>query len=144
MCLWCFPISLSLHLPQQVTVIFQYEYKRTFYYNSITGDSNHLEFIYYSDFLTILLLKPVSRKTHISIMLLHGVCNTVGPEICNLIKAWKIDWSSINPAHFFTHRLPGEKGKESLGPIIIKVNVIPGSTSSDTTHEVFQEILLFL
>ena len=32
----------------------------------------------------------------------------------------------------------------SLGPVVIWIGVIPGSTSSDTAHEVSQEILVLL
>ncbi|KAH9010412.1 hypothetical protein EDB84DRAFT_1445726 [Lactarius hengduanensis] len=75
---------------------------------------------------------------------LNGVWETVGPEIVDLITAWKINWSSVDPARFFTHATLGEKEKGSLGPVVIWVGVIPGSTSSDTAHEVSQEILALL
>jgi len=45
---------------------------------------------------------------------------------------------------FFTHGLLGEEEKGSLGPVVIWVGVIPGSTSSHTAHEVSQEILALL
>lgn len=71
--------------------------------------------------------------------------DTVGPEICDLIKAWKINLSSVNPARFFTHGPPGEEEKNgNLGPVVIWIGVIPGSTSSNTAHEVSQEILSLL
>src|SRR5258707_6058392 len=38
----------------------------------------------------------------------------------------------------------GVKAKGSLGPVVIWVGVIPGSTSADTAHEVSQEILALL
>ncbi|KAG1839249.1 hypothetical protein F4604DRAFT_1885309 [Suillus subluteus] len=126
--------------PSPVMSLFvsQHKYKRISYYNNITRDSDHLELIYHSDFLTILLLKPISRHAHIPVKSLHGVFYTL------LNGAWKINWSSINSACFFTHRLSEEEGKGSLSSIIIWVNVIPGSVSSNTSHEVSQEILSLL
>jgi hypothetical protein len=69
---------------------------------------------------------------------------TMGPKIVDLIMTRKINWSSVDPAHFFTHAMPGEEEKGSLSPVIIWVGVSPGSTSSDATHEVSQEILALL
>ena len=69
---------------------------------------------------------------------------TVGPKMHNLTKAWGIKWLSIDPAHFFTHGLLEEEEKGSLGPIVIWVGVISNSTSSDTTHDISQEILELL
>ncbi|KIY53267.1 hypothetical protein FISHEDRAFT_63434 [Fistulina hepatica ATCC 64428] len=128
------------------------EYERTSYYNGITGDGDHPELVYRSDFLTTPFPKPVGRHAHIPVKSLrgvfdtplNGVWDTVGPEIRDLIKARKINWSSVDPARFFTHGPPGEEEKGSLGPVVIWVGVIPGSTSSDTAHEVSQEILMFL
>ena len=128
------------------------EYERTSYYNGITGNGDHPELVYRSDFLTTPFPKPVGRFAHIPVKLLrgvfdtplNGVWDTVGPEIRDLVKARKIIWSSVDPARFFTHRPPGEEEKGSLGPVVIWVGVIPGSTSSDTAHEVSQEILALL
>jgi len=76
---------------------------------------------------------------------LNKVWDTVGPQIKDMIKAWKINWSSIDPVRFFTHPLPGESDKKgTLGPVVIWVGVIPGSTSADTAHVVSQEILTIL
>ena len=124
------------------------EYERISYYNGITQDGDHPELVYRSDFLTTPFPKPVGRYANIPVKSLrgvfgtplNGVWDTVGPEIRDLIKARKINWSSIDPARFFTH---GEE-KGSLGPVVIWVGVIPGSTSSDTAHEVSQEILALL
>ncbi|KAG0697475.1 hypothetical protein DFH29DRAFT_984263 [Suillus ampliporus] len=38
----------------------------------------------------------------------------------------------------------GDEAKGSLSPIVIWVGIIPGSTSANTTHKVFQEILILL
>ncbi|KAH9071484.1 hypothetical protein EDB83DRAFT_2517301 [Lactarius deliciosus] len=128
------------------------KYERTSYYNGITGDDDHPELVYRSNFLTTPFLKPVGRHTNIPVKTLrgvfdtplNGVWDTVGPKIRDLIKARKINWSSIDPARFFTHGPLGEEEKGSLGPVVIWVGVIPGSTSSDTAHEVSQEILTLL
>jgi hypothetical protein len=136
-------------------VVSQYtpdNYERTSYYNGIAGD-DHPELVYRSDFLTTPFPKPVGRHAHIPVKSirgvfgtpLNGVWDTVLPKICDLIKARKIKWSSINSARFFTHEPPGEEEeKGSLGPVVIWISVIPGSTSSDTAHEVSQEILALL
>ena len=128
------------------------EYERTSYYNGITGDDDHPYLIYRSDFLTKPFPKPVGRHAHIPVKSLRGVFDTplngvwdsVGPEIRDLIKARGVHWSSVDPARFFTHGPPGEEEKGSLGPVVIWVGVIPGSTSSDIAHEVSQEILTLL
>ncbi|KAF8803527.1 hypothetical protein BYT27DRAFT_7235021 [Phlegmacium glaucopus] len=112
------------------------------YYNGITGD----------DCLTTPFLKPSGRHAHLTVKSicgvfktsLNGVWGTVGPKICDLIMAWGINWSTIDPAHFFTHGPPGEEEKGSLSPIVIWLGVIPNSTSSNTAHGVSQEILKLL
>ena len=71
----------------------------------------------------------------------NGVWDTVGPEIRDLVKARKINWSSVDPARFFTHGPPGEEKRGSLGPVVIWVGVIPDSTPSDTAHEISQRSL---
>jgi hypothetical protein len=127
------------------------EYERTSYYNGIAGD-DHPELVYRSDFLTTPFPKPTGRHAHIPVKSLRGVFNTplngvwdaVGRQICDLIKARKINWSSINPARFFTHAPLGEDVNGSLGPVVIWISVNPGSTSADTAHEVSQEILALL
>lgn len=58
--------------------------------------------------------------------------------------ARQIHWSSVDPTRFFTYAPLGEKTKGSLGPVVIWVRAIPGSTSADTAHEVPREILSFL
>jgi hypothetical protein len=137
------------------TVVAKYspdEYEKMSYYNGITGDSDHPNLVYRSDFSTTPFPKPIGRHAHIPIKELRGVFgtplnsvwDTVGPKILDLIKAREIHWSSIDPARFFTHALPGEETKGSLGPVVIWVGVAPGSTSSDTAHDVSQQILALL
>jgi hypothetical protein len=128
------------------------EYERMSYYNGITGDGDHPELVYRSDFLTTPFPKPVGRHAHVPVKSLRGVFDTplnsvwdtVGPQICDLIKAREIHWSSVDPARFFTHGPPGEEAKGSLGPVVIWVGVIPGFTSADTAHDVSQEIVALL
>ena len=127
------------------------EYERTWYYNGISGD--HPVLVYRSDFLTTPFPKPVGRFFRIPVKSARGafgtplnaVWDTVGPQVLELIKARKIRWSSMNTARFFTDGPRGEEEEGgSLGPVVIWVFVIPGSTSSDTAHEVSQEILTLL
>ena len=128
------------------------EYKKTSYYNGITGDANHPYLVYRSDLLTTPFPKPVGRHAYLPVKSLHGVFNTllndvwdaVGPHFRNLIKARKVDWLSIDPACFFTHPLLEEETKGSLGPVVIWVGILPGSTSANSTHKVSQEILTLL
>ena len=147
--------SAALTFASDATVVSEYtpdEYERGSYYKGITGDGDHPELVYRSDFSTKPFPKPVGRFAHIPVKSLrgvfdtplNGVWDTVGPEIRDLVKARKIIWSSLDPARFFTHGPPGEEEKGSLGPVVIWVGVIPGSTSSDTAHEVSQEILALL
>ncbi|KAJ7310608.1 hypothetical protein DFH08DRAFT_718779 [Mycena albidolilacea] len=122
--------------------------------NSITRDDGDPVLVYRLTFVT-LFPKPLGRFTHAPVKSLrevydtplkrlNGVWGTVGPQIHDLIKDWKINWSSIDPACFFTHAPPGEEEQRSLSPIVIWVGVVPGSTSSDGTHEVSQDILELL
>ena len=122
------------------------------YYNGITGDGDHPELVYRSDALTTLFPRPAGRFPHVPVKSLRGVFDTplnkvwdfVGPQICDIIKARKIQWSSIDTARFFTHAALGENEKGSLGPVVIWIGVKPGSTSADTAHDVSQEILTLL
>ncbi|KAG6375897.1 hypothetical protein JVT61DRAFT_2765 [Boletus reticuloceps] len=145
----------TLTFASDVTAVSEYGpdvYKRTSYYNGITGDDDHPDLVYRSDYFTTLFPRPIGRHTHLPVKSLRGVFNTplngvwdtVSPQIRDLIKAHRIHWSSIDPAHFFTHGPPGEEVKGSLGPVVIWVGVLPGSTSPDTAHDVSQKILTLL
>ncbi|KAG6896601.1 hypothetical protein C0992_007169 [Termitomyces sp. T32_za158] len=135
-----------------VTVYSPDEYERTSYYNGIAGEADHPELVYRSDFLITPFPKPVGIHGQIPIKSargvfntpLNGVWDTVGPKICDLIKARKIDCSSINTARFLTHGPSGEEATGSLGPVVIWIGVIPGSTSAETAHEVSGEILTLM
>ena len=113
------PLALTLVLSavssnlftSEATVVSQYapdEYERTSYDNGITGDGDHPELVYRSDFLTTTFPKPFGRHAHIPVKSLRGVCDTplngvwdtVRPEIRDLVKARKINWSSVDPARF--------------------------------------------
>ena len=95
--------AVSVHGPEV--------YEKTSYYNAITGDGDHLDLVYRSDPLTTAFPKPVGRHASLPVKSLRGVFDTtlngvwdaVGPQIRDLIKAWKINWSPIDPARFFTH-----------------------------------------
>ncbi|KAH9954592.1 hypothetical protein BC827DRAFT_1242128 [Russula dissimulans] len=137
------------------TAVSQYgpdEYERMSYYNGIAGDGGHPELVYRSDFFTTRFPKPVGRFGYVPVKSARGVFNTplnrvwdtVGPQIRDLIKAREIRWSCINTARFFTDGPPGEEAKGSLGPVVIWIGVIPGSTSPDTAHDVSQQILALL
>ncbi|KAI0765460.1 hypothetical protein C8Q74DRAFT_1205077 [Fomes fomentarius] len=127
-------------------------YERKSYYNGIAEDGDHPELVYRSDCLTKPFPKPVGRHAHIPVKSIYGVFDTplngiwhtVGPQIRDLIKLREIRRSSTDTARFFTHGPPGEEAKGSLGPVVIWVGVLPGSTSSDTAHDVSQEILALL
>lgn len=124
------------------------EYEKTTFYNGITGDDAYPLLIYRSNF-TAPFPKPTGRFANIPVKSLRGVHNTplnniwdtVGPQIRDHIKARNINWSSIDPARFFTHGPPGEEEQGTLGPVVVWVGVAPGSTSSDIAHEVSQDIL---
>ncbi|KAF8884633.1 hypothetical protein BD779DRAFT_1536189 [Infundibulicybe gibba] len=132
------------------------EYERAAYYNGITGyGDGDPELVYRSDFLTTPFPKPEGRFGYIPVKSAYGVFDTplnnvwdaVGPQIKDLIKSRGVNWSSIDPARFFTHSPEEDQGTTkdgTLGPVVIWVGVIPGSTSADTAHEVSQEILALL
>ena len=128
------------------------EYERTSYYNGIAGKSDHPALIYRSDMFTTLFPKPVGQ--HIPVKSVHGVFGTplnrvwvaVCLEICGLINARNLPSSSISLARFITRtRVLGEEDmKKSIGPVVIWIGVNPGSISSDTAHDISQEILALL
>ncbi|KAF8337086.1 uncharacterized protein EI90DRAFT_3014028 [Cantharellus anzutake] len=76
-------------------------YEKTSYYNGITGDSDHPDLVYRLDFLTTPFPKPVGRHASLPVKSLRGVFDTplnrvwdaVSPQIRDLIKARKINWS---------------------------------------------------
>ncbi|KAJ3892117.1 hypothetical protein GG344DRAFT_64900 [Lentinula edodes] len=106
------------------------EYEKSSYYNGTTGDADHPNLVYRSDFLTTPFPEPVGR--HVSLLIkslrgvfdtpLNGVWDSVGPQIIDLLNARKIDWTSVDPARFFTHAPLGEDPKGSLGPVVIWVS----------------------
>ena len=142
----------ALTMASESTVVSEHApsaYEKTSYYNGITGDGNHPDLVYRSDFLTAPFTKPSGRHVQLPVKSLRGVHGTalnkvwddVGPQVCDVVTARKIDWSSIGAACFFTHGPPGEENKGSLGPVVVRVGVSPGSTSPDTAHDVSHVIL---
>lgn len=125
------------------------EYERIEYYNGVTESGDQPVLVYRSDFLTRPFPKPTGRFAYPAVKSIRGVFDTslnkcwgwVGPQICDLIKARNISASSVDPARFFTHGDLGGEEKGTLGPVVIWIGVIPGSTSADVAHDVSQEIL---
>ncbi|KAJ7484702.1 hypothetical protein FB451DRAFT_1169725 [Mycena latifolia] len=147
-------VSSDLSFASDSTVVSPHtpdEYEKKTYYNGITGDSDHPKLVYRSDFLTTPFPKPDGRYAHIPVKSLRGVYNTplndvwetVGPKIMDLLISRKINLSSVDPARFYTHSTPGEEENGRLGPVVIWVGV-SSSTSSDTAHEVSEEIIALL
>lgn len=143
--------SASLPVPSKIsasntTAVSAYgldEYERSSYYYGIAGETDHPDLLYRSDFDTTLFPRthPVKSIRGVFNTPLNNVWSTVGPHICDLVKARKVNWSALDVVRFFTE---GEEGKGSLGPVVIWVGVIPASTSADTAHEVSREILTLL
>ncbi|KAF9240944.1 hypothetical protein BU15DRAFT_87503 [Melanogaster broomeanus] len=128
-------------------------YERTSYYNGITGDGDHPDLVYRSDYLTTPFPRPIGRHTHLPVKSvrgvfgtpLNGVWDTVRPQIRDLIEAHKIQLVVHRHCPLLHYDgPPGEEAKGSLGPVVIWVSVIPGSTSPDAAHDVSQEILMLL
>ena len=72
-------VSPALTFASDTPVVSQHtptEYERTIYYNGITGDGDHPELVYRSDFLTTPFPKPVGRFAHIPVKSLRGVYDT--------------------------------------------------------------------
>jgi hypothetical protein len=72
-------------------------YERATYYNGITGDNDHPELVYRSDYLTTPFPKPTGRFAHIPVKSVYGTFDTslnkawdtVGPQIVDIIVAAK-------------------------------------------------------
>ncbi|KIK15013.1 hypothetical protein PISMIDRAFT_687535 [Pisolithus microcarpus 441] len=120
--------------------------ERTTYYHGISPDPPEL--LYRSDFPDNPFSKPVGRF-HLPTKSVHGVFgtplnpvwHTVRPQICNILKARKIRYSSINTVHFVTH---GEDNMDSLGPIVIWISVYPNTTTAKDAHDASADILAIL
>ncbi|KAG8730191.1 hypothetical protein FRC10_002999 [Ceratobasidium sp. 414] len=124
------------------------EFERKSYYNGITGDGDHPELVYRSDCLTTPFLKPSGRYAHLAVksisgvfkISLNGVWGAVGPKICELIQVSGINWSSIDPARFFTRGPPGEE-KGSLGPVVEILKLLQDHGVEDAVVEWREAIL---
>ncbi|TBU29285.1 hypothetical protein BD311DRAFT_661627 [Dichomitus squalens] len=148
--------NLALHsLVDETTVVSEHgsdAYEKASYYNGITRDDDHPVLVYRSDYLTTPFPKPDDRFPHIPVKSLRGVFDTplnqiwgaIGPQVHDIVKARNIQWSSIDTARFDTHGPLGEEDMGSLGPVVIWIDVLPGSTPPlppDTAHDVSQQIL---
>ncbi|KDQ12242.1 hypothetical protein BOTBODRAFT_146737 [Botryobasidium botryosum FD-172 SS1] len=147
------PIYVPFGSDSLLTVISELSpspFERASYYNGVTGDDDHPLLLYRSDYGTTPFNKPTGRFTSLPVKSIHGVFDTplnrdnvwipLGLQIVQIIKARKVNLTSVDPARFYTHPAD-EAGKGSLGPVVIWVGVKPGTTSSETAHEVSLEIL---
>ena len=148
-------VSPALTLSSNTTVVPQYtpaEYEKATYYNGITKNGDHPVLVYRSGFGITPFPQPVGRYGHVPVKSVRGVYGTslnpvwesVGPQIVEMITIEKIACSSIGAARFFTHATPGEEGEGHLGPVVIWLGISPGSTSSDTAHQISRRILTLL
>ena len=149
------PKQASSHLPalttaSDATAVAPYvlsDCERTTYYNGISSDPPEL--LYRSDLLENPFPIPKGRHPHLPTKTVYGVFNTplnavwgtVGPQICELLKARKIRYSSINTARFLTH---GEDGKDTLGPVVIWISTHPTTTTAENAHDASPDILALL
>lgn len=122
---------------------------RDSYYNGVAGYEDHPPLLYRSDYFKTLYPTPSGRFFRLPIKSIHGVFNTplnkvwenVRYQIRDLLKARNIKRSAIDPARFVTE---GQDHELTIGPVVIWVGVCPDSTSSETAHNVPQEILALL
>ena len=63
------------------------DYERRSFYNGITGDGDHPELVYRSDYLTTPFAKPVSRYAHIPVKSVRGVFDTPRNSV----------WQTVSP-----------------------------------------------
>ncbi|KAI5985767.1 hypothetical protein EDD15DRAFT_2301313 [Pisolithus albus] len=142
--------SSTLPIASNTTAVAPYElsdWERTTYYHGISRDPPKL--IYRSDLLDNPFPKPVGSHHHLPTKSIHGVFGTplnpvwrtVGPQICGILKARKICFSSIDTARFVTH---GEDNKDSLGPIVIWISAPPNTATAKDAHDASQDILAIL
>ncbi|OSD02683.1 hypothetical protein PYCCODRAFT_1467706 [Trametes coccinea BRFM310] len=104
------------------------EYEKRSYYNGIAGDGDHPVLSLRGVFGT-----PLNEKWPI-----------VGPAICAILKDFGLRRWSVDPARFFTHGPVGDEAQGKLGPVVIWIGVMPGSTTPDLAHQVSQKILALL
>ena len=123
------------------------DWERTTYYYGISLD--HPDLLYRSDLLENPFPVPKGRYAHLPPKTVYGVFNTplnavwdlVAPKICQLLKTWKIRYSSINAARFVTH---GEDGKDTIGPVVIWISTHPNTTTAENAHDASPDILALL
>ena len=74
-------------LTSSIIVVSQYTpngYERTSFYNGITGNGDHPDLVYRSDFLATPFPKPVGRYAHIPVKSLRGVFDTPLNGVCHV------------------------------------------------------------
>ncbi|KAL7283983.1 hypothetical protein ACG7TL_001256 [Trametes sanguinea] len=113
------------------------EYEKRSYYNGIAGDGDHPVLVYRSDYDSTPFPKPSGRFASLPVKSLRGVFGTplnekwpiVGPAICAILKDFGLRRWSVDPARFFTHGPVGDEAQGKLGPVVIWIGVMPGSTT---------------
>ncbi|KAJ3832143.1 hypothetical protein EV361DRAFT_791176, partial [Lentinula raphanica] len=63
---------------------------------------------------------------------LNAIWDTVGRQVCDVVKARKIRLTTVNAARFVTHF---EDETTSCGPVVNWTTVHPNSTSAKEAHE---------
>ncbi|CAA7270321.1 unnamed protein product [Cyclocybe aegerita] len=157
------PVGDASHLPaptpvsqdSNTTIVSAHavsEYEKVTYYNGIAEEGEHPDLLYRTGSDKYPWIKPAAdRQDHLptkSLRQVHGtplnkVWNTVGLQVCELVKSAVGTRFSIDPARFATC-IHGQEGESTLGPVVIWVAVSPGSTSADTAHEASLAILELL
>jgi hypothetical protein len=123
------------------------DWERTMYYHGISPD--HPDLLYRSDLLEHPFPIPKGRHPHLPTKTAYGVFDTplnavwdtVAPQICQLLKTWKIRYSAINTARFVTH---GEDGKDTIGPVVIWISTHPTTTTAENAHDASPDVLALL
>ena len=123
------------------------DWERTTYYHGISPD--HPDLLYCLDLLENPFPVPKGRHPHLPTKTIYGVFNmplntvwdTVAPQICQLLKSWKICYLAIKAAHFVTH---GKDRKDTISPIVIWISTHPTTTTTKNAHDVSPEILTLL
>jgi len=142
--------SSALTIASDATAVAPYilsDWERTTYYNGISPDPPEL--LYRSDLLENPIPIPKGRHPYLPTKTVHGVFNTplnavwdtVGPQICESLKARKIRYSTISTARFITH---GEDGKDTRGPIVIWISTWPTTTTAENARDASPGILALL
>ncbi|KIY71795.1 hypothetical protein CYLTODRAFT_418511 [Cylindrobasidium torrendii FP15055 ss-10] len=128
------------------------EYEKRNYYNGITNEGDHPILVYCSDYRSRSFPRSSGRSATLPVKTMRGVFDTplnnvwhiVGPQICTILKSFRLRQWSIDTARFFTHSSDGGNAEGTLGPVVVWIGVLPGSISFERAHEVSMEILALL